>query len=180
MAWPLVLLATLLALAAWRVAGDEPEPRTGDHSRSNLVERRFDDVRLEVPRSWVVLDRSTDHVTWGEPDRAHTVTLASTAASTLPLPGVVAALVERSADELPGAEVVDTPRAIDLRERAARGDSAMLTRFRVNNAGTSLDIVQVWRRDSRAELDVVATWTSADGEWPASPRSSIPRAAASG
>jgi hypothetical protein len=50
----------------------------------------------------------------------------------------------------------------------------------VHDGGNSLDIVQLWRRDSRAQVDVVATWTSADGDWPVSPRSSIPRAEASG
>lgn len=177
-AWPLALLALLLAAVAWRATHRE-DARTEVAPTTTAIERRIGDARLEVPRDWVVLDRANDHVTWGEPDRMHTVTLTSTEASTLPLPGVVAALADRSARELPGAELVEPPRMLELVDPAPRDDTAMLARFRVGDGASRLDIAQVWRRDSRAGIDLVATWTSGDGRWPVSPRSVIPHAAAS-
>lgn len=174
--WPLALLAVALVAALWRVAGPDAQPagvpgRTGD-----LVARTHADARVEVPREWVALDRGPDHVTWGEPDRAHTVTLASIESSTLPLPGIVAATVARTTDELPGVRSSTSPRAIDL-EDAPRGDGAMLASFRVRGDDEPLEVVQVWRRDTRAGRDVLATWTSADGRWPVEPRDAIPSAA---
>jgi hypothetical protein len=179
-AWPLLLLGLLLALVGWRAShGDDTGTPARMRGGAAGVERRIGDARLEVPRGWVELDRADDHATWGEPDRMHTVTLASTEASTLPLPGIVAALARRSEAELPGARLVEPPRAIDLVEPAPRDDSAMLARFRVDDGPSRLDVAQVWRRDTRAGLDVVATWTSGDGRWPISPRAAIPHAAAS-
>ena len=178
-AWPLVLLCLLVAAAGWRVLHDDAQRPASERPGLASVERRVGEARLDVPRDWVVLDRAADHVTWGEPDRMHTVTLASTEASVLPLPGVVAALATRSAEELPGAELVEPPSVLDLDGLAPRDDSAMLASFRVADAGARLEIAQVWRRDTRAGLDVVATWTSGDGRWPVSPRDAIPHAATS-
>lgn len=176
--WPIGLVAVLLALGAWR-GGDAP-PRARQETRPALVERSFQDARIPVPRSWGTLDRSAEHVTWGDAGRHHTVTLAATEASVLPLPGVVDALVRDAVRELPGAELLGRPRPLELEPRAARGDAAMLARFRVRvESGPPLQVVQVWRRDARSGQDLVATWTSTDGHWPAAPRQSIPRAPAS-
>lgn len=178
-AWPLLLLALLLVLVLLRVAGrdDGAGEERGEASGQRLVERRAGDVRIDLPRQWVTLERGASYVTFGEPDRMHTVTIGSTEASALALPGVVRAMLERTTDQLPGARPVEAPRSIDLGQRAARGDSAMLARFRVGSGGSgSLEITQVWRRDSRAGLDLVATWTSADGTWPVSPRDAMPSA----
>jgi hypothetical protein len=142
--------------------------------------REFGPARLDVPTGWVTLDRGPDHVTWGEPGRAHTVTLASIEAGTDPLPGVVAAVAAESARTLPGARAVGRPVDLEL-DDAPRDDVALLARYEVASADgdAPLHVAQSWRRDTRAGLDVVATWTSADGHWPISPRSGIPRATAS-
>lgn len=181
--WPIGLLLMLLVLAAWRYgdsrAGADAAPSTAAAAGAVATSLRSSGAAsVPVPREWVTLDRGEAHVTWGTPDRRHTVTLASTEASLLPLPGVVAELVEQSAQQLPDAELLDAPRPIELEQPHPRGDSAMLARFRVAHpqGDGRLDVVQVWRRDARAGLDVVATWTSADGSWPLSPRRAIPQA----
>jgi hypothetical protein len=146
-------------------------------------ERRAVGARLDVPTTWITLDRTAEHATWGTADRRHTVTLARTESSGASLPGVVSGSVAASTRALPGADLVGMPVAIDLTDaaRPGPGDSAMLVRFRVRAQGRegALLVEQVWRRDARAGMDVVATWTSADGAWPVSPRSAIPRSDAS-
>jgi hypothetical protein len=178
-AWPFALLALLLTLAllrAFEASGERSHATATPHSPT-LVERRAGDLRIALPREWVTLEHDDTHVTFGETDRMHTVTLGSTEASSLPLPGVVRAMLEQTTRELPGARAVEEPLAIDPGAHAARGDAAMLARFRVGSEQPGgLELAQVWRRDSRAGLDLVATWTSADGAWPVSPRESIPRA----
>ena len=181
LAWPAMLTLALLLLAAWRMGSggdDAPAPRAGEPA--STVSRSAGDASIDVPRGWVALDKGRDHVTWGTADRTHTVTLAQTEASVLPLPGVVAAVTAEAAATLPGARVMDGPVAVQLDTRAARGDSAMLSQFVITrDDGASLKVAQMWRRDARAGLDLVATWTSSDGHWPLPPRSAIPRGRAS-
>lgn len=175
--WPIgmfVLVLLLASIGAWRgahgAARGEPVERG-----PVLEERRFGDLRLTVPSDWRTLDRSGAHVTWGSADRSHTVTLGWTEASVLPLPGVVAAMARESVAQLPGARIVRDPSPIEL-DGAPRQDSAMLVELRVEDARGVLAIQQAWRRDVRAGLDLVATWTSSDGSWPVSPETSIPHA----
>jgi len=179
-AWPIGLVLLLVALGAWRV-GDEPRAAADSATEpTSVAPRTFGDARLEVPRSWQTLDRSGERVTWGASDRSHTVTLASTEASSVPLPTIAREVVAQSSDSLPEASTAGDPVAIDLQGRAPKGDSAVLVPFEVGD-GTHppIQVVQVWRRDSRAGVDLVATWTSADGTWPASPRELLPRASGS-
>lgn len=179
--WPFGLLMLLALLALWRSEATPSTPVVDAPAPQRTTTRRLGDLRLDVPAGWVTLDRSADHVTWGAPDRAHTVTLAGTQSSLLPLPGVVSAVVRESADALPGARPVGRPRMLELAEAyAPRTDAAMLARFRVHDGDRRpLDVAQVWRRDSRAQRDVVATWTSIDGRWPVPLERGIPRAGAS-
>lgn len=178
-AWPLVALALLVLVVGWRFAGPGDATDEPAHPAAPLAERAFGEARLDVPREWITLDRSPEHVTWGDPARRHTVTLAHVEASALPLPAVVAAMTDQSGEALPGARLVDEPRQLDVPGRHAGGDSAMLARFHVKG-DPPLEVAQVWRRDGRAGIDLVATWTSADGTWVVRPRDAIPRAAASG
>ena len=180
-AWPIGLVLLLVALGTWRVA-DEPRERMSPPSEGvSTAPRSFGDAKLEVPRTWRTLGRSAERITWGAADRSHTVTLASTDASSVALPTIVREVVAQSADSLPGASVASDPVDIDLGERAPRGDSAALVTFEVGD-GTHppIHVVQVWRRDARAGVDLVATWTSADGTWPASPRELLPQATSNG
>jgi hypothetical protein len=57
----------------------------------------------------------------------------------------------------------------------------MLVRWQVPAAreARALEIAQSWRRDQRAGLDMVATWTSLDGTWPIQPHDGIPFSSAS-
>lgn len=177
--WPL----TLALLVAWRehaLPETSGAPAQG-RAPVKLEARSFGDLRLAVPAGWVTLDRRDGHVTWGEPDRSHTVTLAATEASVLPLPGVVAAVVRESESALPGARADGRAVPVDVPGGAPRGDAAVVARFVVDDdGGQRLHVAQAWRRDARAGIDVVATWTSADGRWPVPPRSGIPRPVASG
>jgi hypothetical protein len=172
--WPLGLLVLLVALGAWRV-GDERGETTAPPPEP-VAPRAFGELRLDVPRAWRTLDRTSDHVTWGAADRSHTVTLASTEASTLPLSAVVREVARQSSQSVPGTRVVEGPTLLELGDRAPRDDAAALVRLEVVESGRRLDVVQVWRRDSRAGVDVVATWASTDGAWPLSPRDALPRA----
>lgn len=181
--WPIGLMLLLAALAGWRVS-DGQVARSGERSRPGpaiaAAQRGFGDLRLVVPKAWTTLSRSDDHVTWGDADRLHTVTLASTEASVLPLAGVVAGVVEESREQLPGARLVGRPTALDLGEAAGARDSAMMIRYEVAGPdGHALRVAQVWRRDARAQRDVVATWTSADGRWPVRPGEAVPLTVAS-
>ncbi|MCW2925453.1 MAG: hypothetical protein JWM98_2857 [Thermoleophilia bacterium] len=183
--WPVALPLAILVLLAVRVAVDGD---AGAHARrpaqaaaaaERLGTRSFDGLQLEVPAGWATLERTADHVAWGSADRTHTVTLAATEASLLPLSGVVASVSRDSSSAVPGARPVGRPVRLDLDGRAPHGDTAVLARFRIDaGAGRSLEVRQVWRRDLRAGRDVVATWTSSDGAWPAPPAASIPRAEA--
>jgi hypothetical protein len=177
---PVTLLTLLLAAGAWRLhrTGDDDHPVRAAAAAPSA--RSFGAARLAVPRDWVTLDRTTDHVTWGEPDREHTVTLASAEAGGDPLAGVVASVVADAASQLPGARVVGHPVELTL-ERAPREDVALLARYRVDgrDGAAPLEVAQTWRRDGRAGMDLVATWTSADGRWPASPRTAVPESATS-
>jgi hypothetical protein len=180
-AWPVGLVLLLVALGTWRVSN---ETRDGDAPPAPGVPtapRSFGDAKLDVPRTWRTLGRSRERITWGAADRSHTVTLASTEASAVALPTIVREVVEQSTDSLPGASVASDPVDIDLGDRAPRGDSAVLVRFVVGDGSHApIHVVQVWRRDARAGIDLVETWTSADGTWPASPRELLPQATANG
>lgn len=177
--WPIGLLLLLVLLAGWRVASsrDQAGAAATTAGTSTTEQRTFGAARLQVPREWITLERREGHVTWGSSDRRHTVTLASTEAGLLPLPAVVGELVEQSAQQLPGARLTERPRSIPLAAPHPRDDAAMLARFRVEDpsGGDALHVAQVWRRDARAGLDLVATWTSRDGRWPVSPRSAVPQ-----
>lgn len=180
-AWPIGLVLLLVALGTWRVA-DDPHQRTAPPAEeTRTAPRSFGSAKLDVPRTWRTLGRSAERITWGAASRSHTVTLASTEASSVALPTIVREVVAQSADSLPGASVASEPVDIDLGDRAPRGDSAVLVRFEVGDGShPPIHVVQVWRRDARAGIDLVATWTSADGTWPASPRELLPEAASNG
>ncbi len=181
-AWPIGLLLLLVALAAWRVGDDDQAPAAaGDPGGVPVAARSFGDARIDVPSSWRTLARADDRITWGSADRAHTVTLASTEASTEPLPVIAREVVRQSSDVLPAGSEASDPVLLDLAGRAPRGDAAVLVRFEVRDgADDPVEVVQVWRRDARAGVDLVATWTSADGTWPASPRERLPEGASNG
>ncbi|MCW2920777.1 MAG: hypothetical protein JWL76_651 [Thermoleophilia bacterium] len=179
-AWPIGLVLLLVALGTWRVV-DEPRERAAPPEDVKVAPRSFGDARLDVPRSWQTLGRAPDRITWGAANRAHTVTLASTEASSVALPTIVREVVAQSVESLPGASVASDPVDIELGERAPRADSAVLVRFEVGDGTHApIHVVQVWRRDARAGVDLVATWTSADGTWPASPREHLPQATTNG
>lgn len=179
-AWPIGLVLLLVALGTWR-AVDEPRERTAPVEEVPVAPRSFGDAKLDVPRTWQTLGRSQERITWGAANRSHTVTLASTEASSVALPTIVREVVAQSAESLPGASVASDPVDIELGDRAPRGDSAVLVRFEVGDGRHApIHVVQVWRRDVRAGIDLVATWTSADGTWPASPRELLPQAASNG
>ncbi|MEO6867210.1 MAG: hypothetical protein ABI200_04240 [Gaiellales bacterium] len=188
LAWPIGLLLLLALLAMWRLNAQPATASDAADKAAAAVQanvetsvRRFGELRLEVPRSWGTLSRSRDHVSWGTADRSHTVTVASVEASVLPLPGVVAASVRETQEQLPDTELIERPSVLQIDEQyAPREDSALLARFEAS--GTSqqpLQVAQVWRRDARGERDLIATWTSTDGTWPISPERGIPRTSAS-
>lgn len=180
-AWPIGLVLLLVALGTWRVA-DYPRTRTSPPTDGvKVAPRSFGDAKLDVPESWQTLGRSAERITWGTADRAHTVTLTSTEASSVALPTIVREVVAQSTDSLPSARVASDPVDIELGDRAPRGDSAALVTFEVGDGTHApIHVVQVWRRDARAGIDLVATWTSVDGTWPASPRELLPQATSNG
>ncbi|MCZ4496824.1 MAG: hypothetical protein JWM25_1407 [Thermoleophilia bacterium] len=174
---PIVLVALLIALATWRSAaaggGDDHSADAPRRATPQLVTRTWQTASIATPRGWVVLDRGADHVTWGSAARTHTVTLAATESSVLPLPGVVDAIARDAPDALPGATLQGRPVEVELGP-APRRDAAMLVRFALPAEDGGLKLAQVWRRDSRAGRDLVATWTSSDGRWPVDPARAVP------
>lgn len=135
--------------------------------------RTWHDIALTLPVSWGMLEQGDEHASWGTPDRSHTVTVASTAASAAPLSAVVHDIASDASDTLPGARLDGAPRDLAL-QRAPRGDSAVLLPMVVASGGRQLHVVQVWRRDSRSGQDLVATWSSTDGDWPVDPAREVP------
>jgi len=130
---------------------------------------------VRVPAGWKRLAGDERFVTWGSSDRVHTVTLAATDASVLPLVGVVAAVARDAERQLPGARAVSGVTPLELAGRHPRRDSAVVVNFQVEDPGNpALDARQVWRRDSRSGRDLVATWTSRDGRWPVDPGRAVP------
>lgn len=173
-AWPVGLVLLLVALGTWQADAGAPAP-TAQAEAGRLESRAFGSLRLEVPRSWRTLERTDTHVTWGAADRRHLVTLASTEAAPDPLLSVVRELARESLRSIAGAQVVAGPTRLES-DVLRRGDAFVLVELQVDDeAGRPLRVVQAWRRDSRAGIDVVATWTSRDGSWPADPRRIVPR-----
>jgi hypothetical protein len=180
-----VALAVVLALAivaaiAWRVTGGSEHGAVTAGATAPVLgaARTFGDLRLSVPRGWTTLARDGDRITWGAPDRSHVVTLSATEASSLPLMAVVGDVADELAAS--GVEVVDGPTLVDPGEPLPRGDSFVLVRLRTSTDHGQVDVVQAWRRDSRASADVVATWTSTDGRWPVDPRTAVPSTSGGG
>jgi len=176
---PLLLLLAVGVVVAWRLgSGSEEDIASNDGaSRPPLVARTGGGVRVSMPAGWTRLDHAGATATWGSDDRLHTVTVASVEASVLPLPGVVAAVVRDTRRDLPGVELEGRPVPVALPPTEHAGDAAMLARFTVPaDDGGTIHVAQVWRRDTRAHRDVIATWTSSDGRWPAPPRATIPSA----
>jgi hypothetical protein len=162
----------VVVLAAWRT-GESPRAAEGPPP-APISERAFGQLRLDVPTDWVELERADGRITWGDRSRTHTVTLASAEASSLPLVEVVRALARESERVLPAARVVRAPRAIDVDLPRPREDAVVLVDLEVDGPHGPLQVVQAWRRDTRSGLDVVATWTSADGSWAVEPRDAVP------
>lgn len=172
-AWPIGLAMLLVAIGAWRI-GSSPDAGSASSGQAPVSTRAFDDLRLVVPRGWNTIERADGRITWGAPDRAHTVTLASTEASTLPLVAIVREVARQSTESVPNSRIVSGPTLVDTGGDLPRGDSLVELRLIVIEQGRQLQVVQTWRRDSRAGYDIVATWTSSDGAWPITPRHSIP------
>lgn len=145
------------------------------------VSRRIGDARVRIPSDWQPLAAIDGTETWGSRDHAHTVTVGTTESSILPVAGVVATVVREATTQSGDTHADGAPEALELHDAPA-GDSAMLVRFRVDDApgDEALRVTQVWRRDARAGLDVVATWTSRDGTWPVRPAAEVPQLVASG
>lgn len=174
LAWPIGLVLLLIALGAWRAGADERSAAPAAAAAPVLAARAFGDLRLPIPTRWQTLDRGGERVTWGSSDRRHTVTLASTEASTLPLVAIVGEVARQSSRDLEGTRVVTGPTRIEPAEPIGRDDAVVFVEFEVVESSRTLQVVQTWRRDARAGIDIVATWTSSDGSWPADPRRSIP------
>ncbi|MCW2972381.1 MAG: hypothetical protein JWN72_654 [Thermoleophilia bacterium] len=170
--WAIALLAAVLtAVGIARVA--QRGPGTAE-SRTPLATRVVADATVDTPPTWRALARTRDHATWGDRGQRHTVTLAALDASEAPLTTIVRDLATQAATLAPGTRVVGGIESRDVR-RGARGDSALLLRLQVpRGRGRVVHVVQVWRRDTRAARDVVATWTSTDGSWPADPGELLP------
>ena len=175
LAWPLVALAVVLALLAWRT--DHRPGSTSTHAPGDVAAatRSVGELHLRVPASWRQLERVGDErATWGEPDRTHVVTLAATESSGEPLLAIVAQVARDARASMPGVEVVDGPTRIEAPSHVPHGDDVVRLQLRARTDAGPVDVVQVWRRDARAATDVVATWTSTDGRWPTDPADSIP------
>ncbi len=176
-AWPLGLLVLLVALGVWRAGGDVQRESTSITSVSTVTSvRTVGAASIELPRTWREVERSGDRATWQSPDSRHSVTLAHAEAAPVPLVAVVRAVARESGTSIAGTRVVDGPTIVDPDARLRRGDAVVLLRLRVERGDESLEVVQAWRRDARAGIDVVATWTSSDGAWPVDPRTTIAEA----
>jgi len=169
-----LLLITLVA-ASWRLGHGPGGPHT-PRKPDAWAERSVADATLELPREWRPLARERAHATWGDADRSHTVTLAALDVEEAALATIVRDLAASVEQLAPGARLVGAPEAHDV-ERGGRGDSAMVLRLEVPatvDDATPTQVVQVWRRDTRAGRDVVATYTSSDGTWPVDPTERLP------
>ena len=176
--WPIALLLLLALLGAWRTGGDEPGARvagpTPAPSTGASTRRSVGPARLQLPRSWREVERTGARATWEAPDGVHAVTLAHAEAAAVPLIAVVRQVARDAGTSVAGARVVEGPTLVEPEVAMPRDDSVVLLRLRVDRGGGDLlDVVQAWRRDSRAGFDVVATWTSGDGSWPVDPRTTI-------
>ncbi len=177
----ILLVATcvvIVALAiAWRMgAGPGAHEAAAGAAPALGAARSFGDLRLSVPPGWTTLARTEDRITWGAPDRTHVVTLSATEAASLPLIAVVQGVVGELERE--GVRVIEHPALVEPAERLPRGDAYVIAHLRTDTEHGPVDVVQAWRRDSRAGADVVATWTSADGRWPVDPRAAVPATSA--
>jgi len=173
---PLLLVGALFA----RHVTSDPTARSGanGHTAEASVVRVWGEQSVRTPAAWVRLAGARGFITWGAADRSHTVTIASTEASVLPLAGVVREVTREASRTLPGARSVGGPTPVRLEGPVPHGDSAILARFDVRGKDRpTLHVVQVWRRDSRGERDLVATWTSLDGKWPVDPARAAPEPA---
>ncbi|MBC7460531.1 MAG: hypothetical protein H7287_04145 [Thermoleophilia bacterium] len=166
-----LLALTLVALGVARTARHD---RGRAAAAPPLVTRVVADATVETPAAWRALARTREHATWGDSARRHTVTLAAIDASEDSLASIVRDLAAQAANLAPGARVVGALESRDVK-RGARGDSALLLRLEIPRGdGRVVRVVQAWRRDTRAARDIVATWTSTDGSWPADPGQLLP------
>lgn len=172
-----LLITLIVVLLAWRVESDRRAEADARPAGMPASTRTAAGVSIEVPSGWVSLQRAAGHATWGSRDRRHTVTVGTLDASVLPLPGVVETAVDAALGSIPGARQAERARSLEL-ARAPRDDAAVAVRYLVEapeGEARPLHVVQVWRRDSAAARDLVATWTSADGSWPLDPERAIPQ-----
>lgn len=128
---------------------------------------------IDAPAGWKIIDQRGNVTTWSEPTHDDAVTVASIDSSSAPLAAVVAE-VARSSRQLPATTNVAPPHELDV-AHGARGDSALMLAMTLRDPqGRTLHVRQIWRRDTRASQDVVATWTSRDDQWPTTPEQGIP------
>lgn len=168
------LIGIVLVAAIVAVRDHVRPPHGTTTSTSALATRAVADAVVDMPATWRTLARERDTATWGDASHRHTVTLAATDVSEASLASVVHDLAKAAGSLGAGVRLRGAPQARDVL-RGARGDSAFVLRLEVARSGSApLQVIQVWRRDTRAGRDVVATWTSSDGRWLGDPTALLP------
>ena len=118
------------------------------------------------------MDRSDGVTTWRTSDGDDSVSVAAVEAAATPLAAIVADVARQA--RAAGVETkVAAPRQLPP-VRGPRQDTVMELSLQTRVDGRTLYVRQVWRRDSRAGHDVVATWTSSDDAWDVDPATTVP------
>jgi hypothetical protein len=134
---------------------------TATHASTSTptVEQTVAGHAVRVGPDWRSLDRGRDYAVWGDALRKHTVTLGWAPASDASLVEVVASAARGIPASIPAARKIAT-RPVD--------DGYEIS-MEVPEDGAIVHLRQIWSRNQSTRLDAVATWSSADGDWPIPP-----------
>jgi hypothetical protein len=127
----------------------------------------WDGLGLDLPSGWHQIEVSRDHAIWADALRAHTVTIGAA----VPTPGALlrATVSARAAfvRSLRGARLVGPATQL--------ADGRTMWRALLPTQQGGLHVTQVWMRLPNVDLDVITTFTSNDGAWPAPPETTMVR-----
>lgn len=163
----ILLIITAIGTLTWRFTSDGTPSRAAakpeaasDRAGSTQPAGQHATVtwrgmQVEVPHGWRQLQVGDDHAVWGSHDRAQTVTVGSTPASSLPL----AEVVDGARDELASS----LPDVAGMQVSSQHGGTQLALSFTAGTGDTRMHVRQLWRRDHERAVDMIATWTSAEG-----------------
>lgn len=173
--WAIPATAIILTLAvAGKIFMYASSPATPAAPKQASEPAALFKANIQLPSSWKVIERNGVVTTWGSSETDDRVSVAAVEASATPLPSIVsgvrkqAILTDKRAEVTPLKEL-SIPRDVYPKNTAFE--------FAINAIGPQKQPVyirQVWHRDIRSNMDIVATWTSADNSWLINPSTTLP------